>query len=147
MFYGCTNVQSGALALYKQLSTKPTPPTYYASCFLNCGSNTESGNIELAKIPTSYGGLGYENASTASVTLTMNDLVISDSVDVTSITVDSGVTSGIVQWTVASTTTLPTVTDGTNPLKASVNNPASLTVGRTVQVSILNGTWVCAEFA
>ena len=148
MFYGCTNVQSGALALYQQLSTKSTPLTYYSACFSNCGSSTVSGTIELAKIPAYYGGLGYESASSASVELLVNDLVVNDSVDVTSITVYSGVTSGIVQWTVASTTTLPTVVDSSNnPLKASVNNPASLTVGRTVQVSILNGTWVCAEFA
>jgi hypothetical protein len=147
MFTGCRKVQSGALDTYTRLTQQLNPPSTTSGCFNNCGLDTVSGKIELAKIPTSYGGLGYENASTASVTLTMNDLVISDSVDVTSITVDSGVTSGIVQWTVASTTTLPTVTDGTNPLKASVNNPASLTVGRTVQVSILNGTWVCAEFA
>lgn len=147
MFTGCRNVQSGALALYKQLSTKATPPSTTTDCFSNCGIDTASGNIELAKIPTSYGGLGYESASSTSVTLPVNDLVVSDSVDVTRITVASGVTSGIVQWVVNSTTTLPTVTDGTNPLKASVNNPASLTVGRTVQVSILNGTWVCAEFA
>lgn len=147
MFNGCSNVQSGALALYKQLAAKATPPSTTTGCFTNCGSGTVSGNDELAKIPTSYGGLGYENASTASVTLSVNDLVVSDSVDVTSITVNPGVTSGIVQWVVNSTTTLPTVTDGTNALKAAVNNPSSLTVGRTVQVSILNGTWVCAEFA
>ena len=147
MFYGCSKVQTGALDTYTRLSQLATPPSTTTGCFTNCGVDTASGKIELAKIPTSYGGLGYESASTASVTLSVNDLVVSDSVDVTSITVDSGVTSGIVQWTVASTTTLPTVTDGTNPLKASVNNPASLTVGRTVQVSILNGTWVVAEFA
>lgn len=106
------------------------------------------GEVEMKAYSAGGGGLGYESASTASVTLTMNDLVVNDSVDVTSITVASGVTSGIVQWTVDSNTTLPTVVDGNNnALAASVNNPSSLTVGRTVQVSILNGTWTCSEFA
>jgi hypothetical protein len=144
MFTGCSNVQYGALDLYKQLSA--LGPSTTNGCFTNCGVNTSRGNIELAKIPTSYGGLGYESASSASVTLSVNDLVVQDSEDVASIEVNPGVTSGIVQWTVASRTTLPTVTDGRHSLKASVNNPASLTVGHTVQVSILNGTWVCAEF-
>lgn len=148
MFDGCRKVQSGALDTYTRLTQKLNPPSTTTNCFNNCGIDTVSGKIELAKIPTSYGGLGYENASTASVTLSVNDLVVSDSVDVTSITVDSGVTNGIVQWTIDSNTTLPTVVDGNNnALAASVNNPSSLTVGRTVQVSILNGTWTCSEFA
>ena len=92
------------------------------------------------------GGTTYVSGSSATVNVS-EDSVTTNSVDVTGIVVGADVKSAIVQWTVASTTTLPTVTDGTNPLKASVNNPASLTVGRTVQVSILNGTWVCAEFA
>jgi hypothetical protein len=89
----------------------------------------------------------YTESSSAYVGVHTNNEVVTSTADVTSIVVDANVKSAIVQWVVASTTTLPTVTDGTNPLKASVNNPASLTVGRTVQVSILNGTWVCAEFA
>lgn len=91
----------------------------------------------------------YEENTSGTVSPYYDNSVITSTVDVTSITVDTAtVKSAIVQWTVASTTTLPTVLDGNlNPLKASVNNPASLTVGRTVQVSILNGTWVCAEFA
>jgi len=103
-----------------------------------------SGSAELQWVGT---GTTYVSGSSASVSLSADDTVVTNSVDVTGITVGAGVHSAIVQWVVDSTTTLPTVTDGTNALKASVNNPASLTVGRTVQVSILNGTWVCAEFA
>lgn len=89
----------------------------------------------------------YMNITTGTVSISRDNTVVTSTADMTSIIVGANVKSAVVQWTVNSTTTLPTVTDGTNPLKASVNNPASLTVGRTVQVSILNGTWVCAEFA
>lgn len=104
-----------------------------------------SGTAELQWV--GKGGTTYVSGSSASVSLSADNQVVTNSVDVTGITVGAGVKSAIVQWVVDSTTTLPTVTDGTNALKASVNNPASLTAGRTVQVSILNGTWVCAEFA
>ena len=104
-----------------------------------------SGTAELQWVNA---GTTYASGSSASVSLSADNTVVTNSVDVTSITVGAGVKSAVVQWVVASTTTLPTVVDdNNNPLKASVNNPASLTVGRTVQVSILNGTWVCAEFA
>ena len=56
MFSGCTAVESGALALYQQMSTQTTPPTTYNNCFANCGSNTATGQAELAQIPTSWGG-------------------------------------------------------------------------------------------
>lgn len=56
MFSGCTAVESGALALYQQMSTQTTPPTNYSNCFTKCGSNTVTGAAELAQIPTSWGG-------------------------------------------------------------------------------------------
>lgn len=56
MFRNCKKVQSGALALYQQASTQTTPPTSYASCFTNCGADTQTGAAELAQIPTSWGG-------------------------------------------------------------------------------------------
>lgn len=92
------------------------------------------------------GGTTYVSGSSATVSVTSDNSVTTNSVDVTSIEIGANVKSAIVQWTVNSTTTLPTVTSGGIPLGASVNNPASLTVGHVVQVSILNGTWVCAEF-
>ena len=58
MFYDCSAVQSGALALYQQASGQATPPSNYASCFTNCGSNTVTGAAELAQIPSSWGGTG-----------------------------------------------------------------------------------------
>ena len=56
MFNSCSAVESGALALYQQMSTQATPPSSYGSCFTNCGANTVSGSAELAQIPTSWGG-------------------------------------------------------------------------------------------
>ena len=56
MFSGCTAVESGALALYQQMSTQATPPTTYSGCFTDCGSGTVTGAAELAQIPTSWGG-------------------------------------------------------------------------------------------
>jgi hypothetical protein len=56
MFGGAKNVESGALALYQQMSTQDNPPSSYSSCFYQCGSNTVTGAAELAQIPTSWGG-------------------------------------------------------------------------------------------
>ena len=56
MFYGTGNVETGALAMYTQMSTQTNPPTNYSDCFTNCGSNTVTGAAELAQIPTSWGG-------------------------------------------------------------------------------------------
>ena len=56
MFSGCTAVASGSLALYQQMSSQSTPPSTYTQCFRNCGSNTVSGQAELAQIPASWGG-------------------------------------------------------------------------------------------
>ena len=58
MFKGCTNVESGALALYTQMSTQTTPPSSYSGCFTHCGSNTVTGAAELAQIPAAWGGTG-----------------------------------------------------------------------------------------
>lgn len=56
MFRDCHKVQSGALALYQQMSTQSTPPSSHSQTFTNCGSNTTTGAAELAQIPTSWGG-------------------------------------------------------------------------------------------
>ena len=56
MFYNCRAVESGALALYQQISTQATLPSYYTDMFHNCGSDTASGRAELSQIPTSWGG-------------------------------------------------------------------------------------------
>jgi surface protein len=53
-FSGCTNVQSGALALYQQASSQTTPPTLHTGTFHNCGSDTVTGAAELAQIPSSW---------------------------------------------------------------------------------------------
>lgn len=53
MFYGCTNVESGALALYQQMSTQSYVPNH-SGCFYDCGSNTTTGAAELAQIPSSW---------------------------------------------------------------------------------------------
>ena len=58
VFCACTNVQSGALALYQQASTQTTPPSQHFHTFGNCGSNTVTGAAELAQIPSSWGGTG-----------------------------------------------------------------------------------------
>jgi surface protein len=54
MFDGCTNVQSGALALYQQASTQTTPPSTHDQTFQNCGSSTTTGAAELAQIPSDW---------------------------------------------------------------------------------------------
>lgn len=54
MFYNCKNVQSGALALYQQVSTQATPPSKYQWAFHNCGSDTVAGAAELAQIPSDW---------------------------------------------------------------------------------------------
>ena len=56
MFRNCRNVESGALALYNQMSTQATPPSTHDNTFLNCGRSTVTGAAELAQIPTSWGG-------------------------------------------------------------------------------------------
>ncbi len=48
-FSDCINVQTGALALYNQLSSQGTV-MYHDGTFRNCGSNTTTGAAELAQI-------------------------------------------------------------------------------------------------
>lgn len=50
-------VESGALALYNQLSAN-TITDSTSETFKNCGSNTVAGAAELAQIPSSWGGTG-----------------------------------------------------------------------------------------
>lgn len=56
MFYGCSNVTTGALALYNYLKDIPTITTH-SETFKGCGSNTVTGLAELQQIPLSWGGL------------------------------------------------------------------------------------------
>lgn len=56
MCSNCTKVQSGALALYNQMSTQTNPPTKHGFCFQDCGKNTSSGAAELAQIPSDWTG-------------------------------------------------------------------------------------------
>ena len=53
-FKNCTKVQSGALALYQQVSTQANPPLTHYQTFRNCGSNTTTGAAELAQIPDDW---------------------------------------------------------------------------------------------
>lgn len=54
MFSGCRAVESGALALYNQLSSQAVPPSETTYCFYNCGKNTVTGAAELAQIPSDW---------------------------------------------------------------------------------------------
>jgi surface protein len=56
-FQLCRNVQSGALALYQQASSKAHPPSH-TDTFKDCGRDTVTGAAELAQIPSSWGGTG-----------------------------------------------------------------------------------------
>ena len=49
-----SNVTSGALAAYTQLSS--LAGTGGTNCFYDCGSNTQTGQADLAQIPQSWGG-------------------------------------------------------------------------------------------
>lgn len=54
-FNACTGVESGALSLYNKFSSAGwTEYSSYYRCFLNCGSNTPSGQAELAQIPNGW---------------------------------------------------------------------------------------------
>jgi hypothetical protein len=55
-FRNCYKVQSGALALYQQVSTQAIPPSSHTNAFEYCGRDTASGQAELAQIPTDWGG-------------------------------------------------------------------------------------------
>lgn len=55
MFYNCSNVESGMLDLYNQFSQMPPASTYmYQGVFRNCGTNTVTGQAELAQIPSDW---------------------------------------------------------------------------------------------
>lgn len=54
MCHGCHNVESGALALYNQMSTQINPPTEHFHTFIGCGIYTETGAAELAQIPDDW---------------------------------------------------------------------------------------------
>lgn len=54
MLVDCVNVQSGALALYRQVSSQSVPPSKHNRTFENCGSNTTTGAAELAQIPSDW---------------------------------------------------------------------------------------------
>ena len=56
MFRNTRNVESGALAMYQQMSSQATPPSTHSGCFSYCGAGTTTGAAELAQIPTSWGG-------------------------------------------------------------------------------------------
>lgn len=56
MFYGCVNIERGAVELYNKLVE--VSPEYYQNCFKNCGVATLHGIGNLCKIPTTWGGLG-----------------------------------------------------------------------------------------
>lgn len=53
-FKDCWNVESGALALYQQMSTQANPPTSHRNAFSNCGRDTQTGSAELALIPSDW---------------------------------------------------------------------------------------------
>jgi surface protein len=56
-FQYCENVESGALALYQQMSNQDVPPVIFGAAFHKCGNNTTTGLAELQQIPESWGGL------------------------------------------------------------------------------------------
>lgn len=56
MFRNAKNVETGALAMYTQMSTQANPPTSHSDCFTNCGANTVTGAAERSQIPTDWGG-------------------------------------------------------------------------------------------
>lgn len=56
MFINCTNVTSGALAMYQQMASNPRIFDHDRA-FENCGINTTTGLAELQQIPQSWGGL------------------------------------------------------------------------------------------
>lgn len=53
-FENCVNVQSGALALYQQITSQHGYYVGHGSTFRNCGINTETGSAELAQIPSDW---------------------------------------------------------------------------------------------
>lgn len=62
-FGNCTNVQSGALALYQQLSSNAN--ITHSQTFSNCGASTDTGMADLVQIPIDWGGIYEENPSSS----------------------------------------------------------------------------------
>ena len=56
MFDTCLKVESGAYAFYEQASSQENPPLDYYNAFWCCGSDTQTGQADLAKIPKNWGG-------------------------------------------------------------------------------------------
>ena len=54
MFYECSYVEGGALALYQQMSTQANVPSRHSECFCLCGDLTTTGAAELAQIPNGW---------------------------------------------------------------------------------------------
>jgi surface protein len=54
MCFHCYKVNSGALALYQQASTQTNPPTNHIQTFRECGSQTQTGSVELSQIPKDW---------------------------------------------------------------------------------------------
>lgn len=54
MFIDCYNVESGALALYNQMSSQANPPSTHLMTFSNCGRDNTTGAAELAQIPNDW---------------------------------------------------------------------------------------------
>lgn len=54
-FTYCVLVESGALAMYQQLSSLANTP-HHSGTFTRCGRDTTTGAAELAQIPKSWGG-------------------------------------------------------------------------------------------
>ncbi len=55
-FYGCTNVEDGALDQYNWFNTYALNVSNHSGTFTDCGSNTQTGAAELAQIPVGWGG-------------------------------------------------------------------------------------------
>lgn len=71
-FKGCTEVTSGAFDMYNSLSSLTVPPSNHSDMFVNCGSNTQAGTAELARIPVSWGGT-YVPAAGGTITLAVDN--------------------------------------------------------------------------
>jgi hypothetical protein len=54
MFRDCLHVESGALALYQQMTSQVLVPERHKECFNDCGRDTVTGAQELAQIPSDW---------------------------------------------------------------------------------------------
>lgn len=53
-FYECKNISGGILDTYNRFMSYAIQPSSHASCFKNCGSNSQTGSAELAQIPSDW---------------------------------------------------------------------------------------------